>query len=806
MKALPLYLMFSCTSCFALAQVSGKLIDAGRKPVSYATAMLLKTSDTSIVRSALTTDSGTFRLINVPSGSYFLRISSIGYQNWFSPPFENGKDFGTILIKQDRRQLNEVTIKAARPLFQQRSDGTVVNVESSILSKGSTALEVLERSPGILIDHQNNGVALNGKNGVNIMINGTQMRIPEDQLLTMLGSMNADDISKIELLTTPGAGYDAEGSAGIVNIVLKKNRASGTNGAVSLTVGYGYGAKEAGALTLNHSNGNTNFFGSYIYGHDKSYNDFHAIGTEQEPLLGGFAASDFLSITKPKQNNHNATLGFDSKAGKTTYGASVIYANSQTAVQIINHGKYSIQPDSVYELNANINGVNQWRSASTDLYLERQFNPNQKLTLDADYINYKNDYPTSVQSSFLNAQGQQAGSNDTLFSPKQKGLSNTLIQVGAAKVDYSNQLTSRLHWQSGIKGTYTRTTSVSSIQSLVGGAFVTSPSAINNILMRESITALYTNLDAKLDSQTKLTVGIRYEYSATRISGINDRNLSELFPNLLLSRQLGDNTFFLSYSQRITRPSYSDLASYVTYNGPNSINTGNPLLKPTITYNLKTGYDLQGYSFSVLLSRDEDPIARNQFAYSPDRTQSDVSPQNLLYQNYLTFQVGAPVNVGDWLKMNYGFVGGWRKFSEDYTASALTHSYFAYSLNGSQTYQIALRLSFELSGYYNSLAYNGTRRQDGVGVLNAGIRQVFKNNQGSLQLSVADVLKTGAISSYFGTLTEEAFDLKSHVIYHPESSKYTLIKMSYSRSFGGTATSRIKNPGTEEENKRIGNN
>ncbi|SHN21254.1 TonB-dependent receptor domain-containing protein [Mucilaginibacter sp. OK098] len=815
MKALLVGLFFLTCMCGAFAQVSGKLADATGQPVSYATAFLLKEADSTIVRSALTNDTGKFLIENIPAGRYLLKITSIGYQTWISPVFEGPKAFGTIVLQQNKRQLGEVLIKAGRPLFQQRPDGTVVNIESSVLTKGSTALQVLERSPGVIIDHQNNEIALNGKNGVMVMINGKQMRLPADQVVTLLNGMSADDISKIELLTTPGAAYDAEGSAGLVNIVLKKNRKAGTNGSFSLSGGYGYGEKGTAGINLNHNSGNTNLYGSYNYAHDRSYSDFHAIGAEQEPLLGGFAASDFLSIAKPVHNNHTAVAGFDTKLNtKTLIGGNVNYNNSSTAIQTNNHAVYTIKPDSIYRLNALINGVNHWRSITSGLYVERQLKPGEKLNLDLDYINYKNDYPTNVQSTFLDKNGRQAGTNDTLFSPRQKGLSNTLIQVGAIKADYKKRLNTMLTVVTGIKGTYTRTASVSSIASLVNGEYVTSPTAINHIIMREGIWAGYATMNAQLDSSTRLVAGLRFEYSGTRLADpqsgqlITDRKLAELFPNLLLSRKVNnDAELFLSYTKRISRPAYSDLASYVTYNGPNSVNTGNPLLKPTITNNLKLGYNNRGYSLSVLWSRDDEPIARNQFVYIPDRKQSAVSPQNLRYRDELTFQAELPLAIGNWLNMNYGFVGGWRKFNLNYTQNPVEKTYFGYSLHGSQTYQLPDRFSLELSGYYNSLSYNGTRKVDGYGVLNAGIKKILKNNGGIVQLAVADLLSSNVISSYFGSLTQEAFNLKSHVVFHTESGKYPLIRLSYSRSFGGTSSTSSGNnkSGIEDENNRIKN-
>lgn len=799
----------------AFAQISGKLLDEEGKPVGYATVLLVKPTDSTVVRSALSSDSGTFRLATIEAGRYQLKVSSMGYQNWMSDVFEivaknEEKHLGSITVKTNKRTLGEVVVRSTRPLFEQRADGTEVNVENSVMSKGSSALEVLERSPGVVIDHQNNSIAMNGKTGVAIMLNGKLMQMSEDQLLTLLNSMSANDLAKIELLTTPGAGYDAEGSAGVINIVTKKNRKPGTNGSISVTAGYGYGEKAGTSLSLNHNSGNTNFYGSYNYARDKVYSDFHAIGSEQEPLLGGFAQSDVLSVSHDLKNNHHLTLGFDTKKASTTLGGSIDYSNSHDNISTSNKGLYNIGQDSVYNLNAVINGVNKIRNTSAGFYLQRQLNARKKLNFNLDYINYKNDYPTTVASSFLNSQGKQAGTNDTLFAPSVKGVSGTLINVGAAKIDYADQINTNVKLETGIKGAYTRTSGSSAIESLVNGNYLSGSSATNNIVMREGIGAAYTTLTAKTDSQINLVAGLRYEYSVTRMNNpitgelIANRELGELFPNLLLTRKIKTNSeWFLSYSQRISRPSYSDLASYVTYGGPNSVNTGNPSLKPTLTYNLKTGYNYKEFSFSILWSRDVDPIARYQFVYSPDKLQANVAPRNLDWQNYLTFQAAIPVNIGNWGNMNYNFTGGWRNFREDYTLNPVQHGYFAYTFNGSQVYKISPLLSLELSGYYNSLAYNGTRRQDGYGVLNIGLKQSLKNNGGTIQLAVSDLLKSGAESGYFGKLTQEAFDLNSHVVYHPESGKYRVFKITYTKAFGGNPANRKNNNQAEEEKKRI---
>lgn len=818
MKVLVIGLLLSLTSGFAFGQVSGELTDVAGNAIPYATASLLKAADSTLVRSTLTSEKGDYKLDNIIPGQYILRLSSIGYRTLYTPVFEltmeqSVKDFSTQVLRENNEQLGEIVIRANRPLLQQRADGTVVNVESSVMTKGSSALEVLERSPGVVIDHQSNGIILNGKSGVLVMLNGKPVRMALDQVITMLGGMSANEISRIELLTNPSAAYDAEGSAGLINIVLNKSSKQGTNGSMSFTGGYGYGEKGTGSLSLNHHAGETNLYGSYTYSHDRAYSDFHAMGSEQEPLLGGLASSDFLSVANPVLNNHQATFGLDTRLNKgPAFGGSLNYSNSSIAIQTVNHGWYLIRPDSVYQLNATINGVNYWQNVTANLYAEQQLSRGEKIFLNVDHINYKNNYPIEVQSSFLDRYGNHAGSNDTLFSPRLKGLSNTLIRVWAAKADYTRQFNSRLTLEAGLKGTQTSATSASAIESLLNGTYVSRPAAVNNMVMKEKIGAAYTSLKAKLDGSTELVAGLRYEYSGTRMDdplngqGIANRDLGIWFPSFLLSKKIGtDAEWLLSYSKRISRPSYADLASYVTYNGPNSVNTGNPLLKPTITNNVKLGYNYKNYSFSALMSRDDNPIARNQTVYTADKMQMAVSPQNMVYQDNLAFQANLPFSVGGWWEMNYDLIGGWHRFKLDYTPLPAEKTYFAYNLHTSQVFKLPAKFSIELSGYYNSGFYNGSRKVDGYGVLNAGIKKELKNNGGSFQLAVSDPLRTNVITSYFGALTQEAFDLKSHVNFHTESGKYLLIKLSYTKSFGSARAGgpQKKDNSATDESERL---
>ncbi|HTI94638.1 MAG TPA: TonB-dependent receptor [Puia sp.] len=712
--------------------------------------------------------------------------------------------------KVDTSQLKTIIVRGTKPLFQQQINGTVVNVGNSILTKGSSVLEVLERSPGIVIDRRSNAISLNGKNGVLVLLNGKQLRMSIDQLVDLLNNMPADNIEKIELLTSPPANYDADGNAGIINIVLKKDRRKGTNGSVSLAGGYGYREKGSASLNLAHNSRNIDVYGSYSFSHDRSAMDWHAKSTQDLPVIGGATYADFLSVIKPVSNSHNASLGFDVRVNpRTTIGSSISYNDNRVAVATHNLGTYIVLPDSPLFLDATIKGINHWKNWMVSFYAEKKIREGERINLDVDLLSYKNTDPTDALNSFVNAKGEQAGTNDTLSSPHQKGTSDTRIQVGVGKFDYTKQLSRKLRLETGVKGTYTNTSSASGIESLLSDTWVSRDGTSNNMIMKEGIGAAYVSFNAELGPSTKLVAGLRYEYSDTRMDNpekqqlITERKLGKLFPAIFLSRKTGERSELqLSYTTRISRPSYNDLASYVIYTGPTSIETGNPLLKPTITNNLKLGYVYRGYSFSVQLSRDAHPIVRYQIASSADGVLMALTPENLVYQNSLLLQTSLPIKVNSWWTMNYTLTGGWRSYRENFTPVPLDKIWFGYSGNFSGSFRLPRSFFLEVSGWYNSRSYDGSKKTDGFGALNAGIKKELKNNGGSLQLYMTDILRTTTIVNYYGTLTQESFSLKSRVPFRPESSRSQVIRISYSRSIGGGGQGR-RRTGAQEERDRV---
>jgi hypothetical protein len=532
-----------------------------------------------------------------------------------------------------------------------------------------------------------------------VLLNGKQLRMSMSQLVDLLNSMPADNIEKIELLTSPPAGYDADGNAGMINIVLKKNREKGTSGSLIAAAGYGYREKASASLNLSHNSQKIGVYGSYAFSHDRYEVGWHALSTQNLPLLGGATTADFLSLIRPVSNTHTVTAGLDIllKPG-TSIGASINYSNNRTNTTTHNTGSYVVLPDSPLFLNAAIQEANRWSNLLLSVDGGKNIGRDRRLSFGLDLLDYRNDHPTDAFSSFVNARGAPAGNNDTLSSPRQKGSSATRIRVGVGKLDYTGSLGPHVRLETGIKATYTKTSSLSGIASLLGDQWVSRDGTSNNMVMKEGIGAAYFSFTATPAPSTNLIAGLRYEYSDTRMEDPDrqqpaiQRRLGQLFPSLFFSRKTGiQSELQLAYTIRISRPAYNDLASYVIYTGPTSVVTGNPLLKPTITNSLRLGYVYRGYSFSATLSRDNDPIVRYQITPSSDGVLMAVTPQNLVYQNSLLLQAGIPVRVGSWWTMNYTITGGWRRYKADFTPEPFGNSWFGYSANLSESFRLPRR-------------------------------------------------------------------------------------------------------------------
>ena len=274
------------------------------------------------MRGSFSTEQGVYLFENVPAGAFLLGYTMLGFEPTFSETFVLGekparKDIKPTVLQESAAALSEVSVVAKRPFLEQKIDRTVVNVANSITNAGGTALQVLQRSPGVQVNALTKTISLSGKQGVVVMVNGKISRLPAEAVVDMLAGMNSDNIDRIELIHTPPANFEAEGNAGIIHIVLKSAGDAGLNGGYSSKIGYGSGRKYGFGGYFNHRKSRVNLFGSYDLDHNLNPQVF----TNYRRVKIG---SDVLETSSDSDRPHtptttqNARLGADFLVSKRT--------------------------------------------------------------------------------------------------------------------------------------------------------------------------------------------------------------------------------------------------------------------------------------------------------------------------------------------------------------------------------------------------------------------------------------------------------------------------------------------------------
>ncbi|MCC6724455.1 MAG: TonB-dependent receptor, partial [Saprospiraceae bacterium] len=266
-------ILISCFATMAFAnkdtgKITGKVIGSDGQTLPFATVMLFAEQDSALVKAEYTAEDGSFELLNIAAGRYRLNVSHVGLPEYNSEFFElaTGQvmSLPTITLSAKGLELAQVTVSAKKPLVEVHPDKTVFNVEGSINATGNNAMDLLRKSPGVVVDNNDN-IIMSGKGGVRVYIDGKPTQLSTDDLAAYLKTIQSTDIATIEIITNPSAKWDAEGNAGIINIRMKKDKKLGTNGNANL--GYAVGRRETydASISGNYRNKALNTFGSYSY-------------------------------------------------------------------------------------------------------------------------------------------------------------------------------------------------------------------------------------------------------------------------------------------------------------------------------------------------------------------------------------------------------------------------------------------------------------------------------------------------------------------------------------------------------------
>lgn len=791
-------------------QISGKVKYQDNTPAAFSNVILYQQADSSMVSGTVTDINGIFKMEKIVPDEYYLLVNAIGYQEKIISDIHYKENrniiIPDIILNEQAIELEGVEVTAAKLQVSHNKEGMVLNVQSSLLTKGSTILQLLERSPGVMIDRRNGDLVLNGQTGTLIMINGKAQRIPVADLIQMLNGMDGSNVEKIELINNPSSKYDAEGG-GIINIQLGKSEIEGTNGSLSLNLGRGWGNKTGGSISVNNFSGKTNIYGNYSINQDNSFSNWRAIGSSVVPVLGGFNQFDFSSNNGVNTTSHNSQFGFEREfSSSLTLGTSVTYNFSNAKEETNNLGITTFDADSILISKIHRRGIKKWNNGAANIFLRKKLKKNASIGFDLDYLLFDVENPNEINNIFQDEFENEILSDNIYYAQENRGNSKTKIDVGVLKLDYQKTLENGLRIEAGVKTSYSHTLNSASIYRLSAGEWIVDERSQTEQTIKENIGAGYLSMDYQVREKTNIGLGVRYErWKRDFTNDELDRTFDRFFPTLFITQEIGEyNTFQAAYNRRIARPTYNDLASYLSYNGPISVFTGNPNLLATITDNIKFTFQRGGKSIGLFYRKESNPIARYQISRNDDANLAVISPQNVAYQNSYGIESYIPVEITKRWSFNIGGSLARRYFKVTHTEVDKKGAYTAFNFNGSTNLNLPKDFSIELSGWYVSNHFNGSGKVNGYGLVNAGLKKDFGLKYGSLQFSVNDIFKSFKINSAIGALTEEAFDSKAKVWYKAESGNNRIFRLTYSYTFGSQKIKKQQvNKNTNEEEERI---
>ena len=788
------------------AQISAVVFNEKETPLAFANVLLLKASDTSLVKGTITENNGLFRIDDVNDGTYLLEISMIGFQTYRSTVFEVKnkkpiKDLGNLVIKEDVALLEAVDVVAKKPLFEQKIDRMLINVENSITAAGATALEILERSPGVVVNRQNNTIAMTGKEGVIVMMNGKINRMPISAVVQLLAGMPSNNIKRIELITTPPANFDAEGNAGFINIVLKQSQDLGLNGAYSLTGGFGKGSILAGGINFNYRKKNFNLYGDYSY---NRRNQEFTTSMDREVQLNGETIRTLLeSVRNPSaQRNHNLRLGVDLELTKKTILGVLISGYDNQYNQLgITQSTQSRNGITDTVLNIKVDEINHWQHLAGNLNLQHTFNDSESLTFDADYLHYYNNQPANYYTSYLD------GSNKFLFQEQSFSGKLTPINVGVSSLNYSKRFSEAIKMDLGVKGTLSRFDNDVTAAMIKNGIQVKDPSLTAKYRLEESIFAAFSSFDVKLDDKTSMKLGLRYEYTNSNLgtkeqANIVDRHYGRLFPSFYLARTFNENhSANISYGRRITRPTFNDLAPFVFFVDPNTFLSGNAALQSSFSNSLKLDYRYKSALISLLYSVEDSTISLFQPKVIAGTKKVLYAAQNMKNRKSAALVFALPITLTKWWNMQNNLIATWQEVNAYVENNLIQIHNQNLQLVWINNFTLPKDFSAEMVGVYQTKALSGAAVTLPFGVLNIGIQKKFKDNLGTLRFGIDDVLNSAKLR--LGTNLPE-YNVVSTIVL--DFSQRTF-KLSYARNFGNKQLkgNRQRVTGAEEERGRVTN-
>ena len=707
----------------AKGKITGVIIDsATAQPIEYASIGLLPEDGTKEINGTTTDSKGNFVINNIPDGRYKIAVYFMGYKNGVVTNIQIAKKnrnvhIGNIKLVNTQTTLKEVTVTAKSELVEFKIDKIVYNAENDITSQGGAAIDILKKVPQVVVDIDGN-VELQGNANIRFLINGKPSSIFGNSLTDALSSIPASQIKSIEAITSPGSKYDAQGTGGIINIILKENKVKGINGNVSLNGGTRFENGSANIAYKNNNFGLNAFFGgnAQLSSHTPNSQDRTSIdaGAQTTTHLTQDGYTDF------QRHGYNTGLGFDWSINKqNSITGSVTYNNfGNQSIAFINQEQVTKDYSSVVLQDAK--GYRNSTSSSTIgsidcnlSYLKKFKKEGQELSVAIVTSN------GSPKSNYVQTQSYAGASTPYMgMSSSNPGTDNNLN----ISIDYVHPFTEKFQIETGVKHVEQNINSATNVSFLdqISDAYQNSATQSYSIKYNMKIYAGYISSNFTLLNWLNVKVGARTEYTNINIDFPNTSVPSYyiLVPSIIVSHKFkNDQQFKIAYTRRIERPDYTELNPFVNFSDPHNLSTGNPKLRPEISDNTEMGYSKSfangGNIYIGINERINTQDLKSITTFYPAYPIRDSIYTNVSVSTRQN--IGAEYNSGGNVSASYPIT---EKFKIRVNFSA-THRYivgnmyvgtinmgFRYRGNLNLTYQLPKNLIIEAFGNYNSAAKN----------------------------------------------------------------------------------------------------
>ncbi|MEM7105328.1 MAG: TonB-dependent receptor [Bacteroidota bacterium] len=782
--------------------IVGKVFDPEGQPIGYANVLLMTAADSTMAKGEVTTDDGTFRFAGIAPANYWLKVSFVGFEDYQSDVFSlnvgQNLNLPTVNLLMPANDLAQVEVKAQRMLIEVQPDKTVFNVEGSINATGNTALELLKKSPGVVVDNNDN-IILAGKNGVQVYVDGKPSQLSTADLAVQLRSMQSSEIDAIEIITNPSAKYDAEGNAGIINIRLKKDKRMGGNANVNLGYSYGLHHKYNASTTFNYRNKKLNFFGTYSFNGGTSENWLNLYRIQNDIL---FDQKSVMTSDGPYNSLKLGTDFFINK--KSTLGVLVNGAlNDRNWDNVANTPITDLTTgEGLQRLEATNDNTGERRRFEANVnyrYDDRE--SGISWNVDADYGIFRNK-TESYQPNFYKSFDGETILDERIFT----STAPTDIDIYTFKFDHERNL-----WKGklgvGAKTSYVRTDNTYNFFDIEDGVEVIDIDRSNNFVFNENINAAYATYSKQV-KKWNFNIGLRMEQTnsegiLTAMKPVNndrvDRNYIDFFPSGGVSVQVDQkNQLRLNYSRRIDRPNYQDLNPFEFKLDELTYRRGNPFLQPQYTHNVSLSHTFN-YRLTTTLSYSYTSDFFANISDSTEVSRSFLETINLDHQRVVNLTISYPgsptkwwdtyTNFGVYNTQNKADLGEGRVVDINQTTASLYHQ---------STFKLPKNFSFEVSGWYSSPSIWGAVYDTEANfAIDLGIQKRLWNKRGNLKISVTDIFHTASwrgIQEFAGFYVDASGGWES-----------TQLRVNFSYLFGNDQVkkARKRNTGLEDETKRI---